>query len=106
MPISDDIADLYAHLVTFQASALAFVSNGVDEDDRLDRANQVKDALETARGSFLTPQGSFGTITMSDGPPGICTSPNVDCGGVCVPPDMCNFIGSNSSAVVTAEVKV
>jgi len=95
------MAELYVHLLTFQASALAFVANGEDEGERTDRANQVKEALETARGSFVTPQGPFGTVTLlNDDPPGICSPPNVDCHGVCMPQDMCNFVGVSSGSKV------
>jgi hypothetical protein len=93
MPISDDIAELYAHLLTFQASALAYVANGEDEGIRTDRACEVKEALESAR-------GLFGTVTLLSDAPGVCAPPSVDCGGVCLPPDMCSFVAANSASKV------
>src|SRR5262245_20224404 len=97
MPISDEIAELYAQLLTFQASALAYVANGEDEGVRTDRASEVKGALATAR-------GLFGTVTLLTDVPGLCAPPNVDCGGVCLPRDMCDFSPAASASQV--EVKV
>ena len=93
MAISEEMAELYVHLVTFQANVLAYVASGEDEGVRANRASEVKGALETAR-------GLFGTVTLLHQAPGLCAPPNVECGGVCLPPDLCTFTISSSASKV------